>query len=80
VLQSRALNATKLSFIPIQEHDKKNIMKISLLILIFAGFTIFACRAGKGCPTNGRNIGAERILSGDPVALKAVKKAGKFRH
>ncbi len=39
-----------------------------------------SCRAGKGCPTNGRNIGAERILSGDPKALKAANRAGKFRH
>ena len=31
-----------------------------------------------GCPTDGKNIGAERILSGDPNSLKAVKKAKKF--
>jgi hypothetical protein len=29
-----------------------------------------------GCPTT-TNIGAERILAGDPVALKAAKKANK---
>ncbi|HQU56087.1 MAG: hypothetical protein R2796_03790 [Chitinophagaceae bacterium] len=32
-----------------------------------------------GCPTNGKNIGAERIISGDPKAAKAVKKAKKFK-
>jgi hypothetical protein len=37
------------------------------------------CRAKRGCPTNGRNIGAEKILSGDPAAIKAAKKAKKFR-
>ncbi len=32
-----------------------------------------------GCPTNGKNVGAEKILSGDPDAAKATKKAKKFR-
>jgi hypothetical protein len=32
-----------------------------------------------GCPTNGKNVGAEKILSGDPDASKSVKKAKKFR-
>ena len=38
-----------------------------------------SCRVGKGCPANGRNVGAERILSGDPKTLKEIKKARKFR-
>lgn len=32
-----------------------------------------------GCPTNGKNVGAEKILSGDPKAMKDAKKAKKFR-
>ncbi|HQW42547.1 MAG: hypothetical protein IPP02_07450 [Chitinophagaceae bacterium] len=32
-----------------------------------------------GCPTNGKNIGAEKLVSGDPKAEKAAKKAKKFR-
>jgi hypothetical protein len=32
-----------------------------------------------GCPTNGKNVGAEKILSGDPDAAKSVKKAKKFK-
>jgi hypothetical protein len=32
-----------------------------------------------GCPTNGKNVGAERILSGDPDAEKSSRKAKKFR-
>lgn len=32
-----------------------------------------------GCPTNGKNVGAEKILSGDPKASKDAKKAKKFR-
>jgi hypothetical protein len=32
-----------------------------------------------GCPSNGKNVGAEKILSGDPKATKAAKKAKKFK-
>ncbi|UAY51687.1 hypothetical protein [Ferruginibacter albus] len=31
-----------------------------------------------GCPSNGRNVGAEKIASGDPKAIKASQKA-KFK-
>ena len=52
---------------------------IFLGILIFTGCSIFK-KEKYGCPTNGKNIGAERILSGDKAAMKAAKKAGKFRN
>jgi hypothetical protein len=32
-----------------------------------------------GCPTNGKNVGAEKLVSGDPKAEKAARKAKKFR-
>ena len=32
-----------------------------------------------GCKTDGKNIGAEKILSGDPEATKASRKAAKFK-
>jgi hypothetical protein len=32
-----------------------------------------------GCPSDGKNVGAEKILSGDPDAMKSVKKAKKFK-
>ena len=32
-----------------------------------------------GCPSNGKNVGAEKIISGDPDAMKSVKKAKKFK-
>lgn len=54
--------------------------KTLLLILVAVCILLVSCRAGRGCPTNGKNIGAERILSGDPKALKAAGKAEKFRH
>jgi hypothetical protein len=33
-----------------------------------------------GCPTDGKNVGAEKILSGDPEATKSADKAKKFRN
>lgn len=32
-----------------------------------------------GCPTNSKNIGAEKLANGDPDAEKAARKAKKFR-
>ena len=32
-----------------------------------------------GCPSNGRAIGAEKLAAGDPNAMKAAKKAPKFK-
>lgn len=46
---------------------------------MLSGCFIFRKKVKYGCPTNGKNIGAERILSGDRAALKASKKAKKFK-
>lgn len=48
----------------------------SILIL---GCSIFRKQEKYGCPSNGKNVGAEKILSGDKDAIKAAKKAGKFK-
>ena len=40
---------------------------------------LFHHKEKTGCPSNGKNVGAEKILSGDPKAMKDVKKAKKFR-
>ncbi len=32
-----------------------------------------------GCPSNGKNIGAEKLANGDPKAEKEARKAKKFR-
>lgn len=56
-------------------------------ILVIAAFSFFlmtmtSCnlfKKGNGCPTNGKNIGAEKLVSGDPAAEKAARKAKKFR-
>lgn len=39
---------------------------------------LFAKKEKLGCKTNGRNVGAEKLLSGDPKAMKASRKA-KFK-
>ncbi|MEP6583227.1 MAG: hypothetical protein ABJA90_03125 [Ginsengibacter sp.] len=48
-------------------------------ILTFSGCSVFKKNEKYGCPTNGKNVGAERLLSGDKDAIKAAKKAKKFK-
>ena len=58
-------------------------MKKIILLLICASFLLNGCFISKlfgkkdkvGCPTNGRNVGAEKILAGDKKAIEAEKKA-----
>lgn len=56
-------------------------MKKVFLAMVVTGLALglVSCAAGKGCPTNGKNVGAEKLLSGDPKSIKAAKKAKKFR-
>ena len=63
---------------------KMSDMKNVLLILVMAGcMSLFtSCNVFKpkyGCPTNGKNIGAEKLANGDPEAEKAARKAKKFK-
>jgi hypothetical protein len=57
----------------------KKILALALFAWMFPGCSIFKKNEKYGCPTNGKNIGAERILSGDKEAMKAAKKAKKFK-
>jgi hypothetical protein len=50
----------------------KNLLYLALLCMICS--TVYSCKATYGCPSNGKNVGAERILSGEKVP-----KAGKFK-
>ncbi len=45
---------------------------------LLASCSLFRKNVKYGCKTDGRNVGAEKILSGDPKSLKAARKA-KFR-
>ncbi len=53
-------------------------------LAVFCTWMLLGCSVLKkketyGCPGNGKNVGAEKILSGDKGAMKAAKKAGKFK-
>lgn len=57
----------------------------ALLLVVFLS-SLSSCRIWNnlfkpkyGCPSNGKNIGAEKIISGDPQAMKEMKKAKKFK-
>jgi hypothetical protein len=50
----------------------KNIFFFSALMVFFSA--MISCKAQYGCPSNGKNVGAERILSGEKVP-----KAPKFK-
>ncbi|MGC4037352.1 MAG: hypothetical protein QM764_15435 [Chitinophagaceae bacterium] len=63
-------------------------MKNSRLLIVLFGLMIMvsSCKAWNsvfgpkyGCPTNGKNVGAEKLASGDPEAERAARKAKKFR-
>jgi hypothetical protein len=58
-------------------------MKQKLLFVVIIGMISASCSLfrsnKKGCPSNGANVGAEKIISGDPAAMKAIKKGKKFK-
>jgi hypothetical protein len=52
---------------------------IFIFLIVVMSIGMISCSAGKGCPSNGKNIGAERLLNADAKTMKAAKKAGKFK-
>lgn len=56
----------------------KKIILAGFVISMFSGCFIFQKKEKYGCPTNGRNVGAEKLAAGDPKAIKASNKA-KFK-
>ena len=46
-----------------------------LCVCIFSNCSLFRKNVKYGCQTDGRSVGAEKLLSGDPKSVKAVKKA-----
>jgi hypothetical protein len=55
----------------------KKIICSCLVIALFSSCSMF--KAKYGCPTNGKNVGAEKIASGDKKAIRAASKAKKFK-
>lgn len=56
---------------------KKIIVAVTCLYFLSA-CSLFKKSEKSGCPSNGRNVGAEKILAGDEKAMKQRKKA-KFK-
>jgi len=52
---------------------KNNIINLILLLTISL-FMLASCSRKSGCPSNGKNVGAERLMSGEKVP-----KAKKFK-
>ena len=59
--------------------NKRNMKKTALFIVIGVCVTATSCKARYGCRGNGKNVGAEKLMSGDPKAMKDAKRAGKFK-
>lgn len=59
---------------------KKILLAFVVLSMLNSCFVsrIFQKKEKYGCPTNGRNVGAEKIAAGDEKAIKASNKA-KYR-
>jgi len=53
---------------------KKIIVAIACISLL-GGCFIFQKKDKYGCPSNGRNVGAEKIAAGDEKAIKQSEKA-----
>ena len=51
-----------------------------ILLIVLCGYALSSCSIFRknvkyGCPTDGRNVGAEKLLSGDAKTLKKARKA-----
>ena len=53
----------------------KKIILACCCISFFSGCFIFRRKDTYGCPSDGRNIGAEKLAGGDVKALKASSSA-----
>lgn len=71
---------------------KTNCLNIDIIMVIpFRRTTLFlsmifvlsftSCKVKYGCPSSGKNVGAERLeaISNDPKAAKKLKKEPKYR-
>jgi hypothetical protein len=53
--------------------------KLLFLLAAMVSIGMISCRVQKGCPSSGKNVGAERVLTADAKTMKAMKKAPKFK-
>lgn len=55
---------------------------LTLIVMMFFAAMIVSCNLFKpkyGCPSNGKNVDAGKLANGDPEAMKAARKAKKFK-
>jgi hypothetical protein len=64
-LQIPALFCRFKMLIDIQMKKGKNLLYLCVLCVLIS--TIYSCKAQYGCPSNGKNVGAERILAGEKL-------------
>lgn len=50
-----------------------------LVVVAIVMIAALSCKAKYGCPSDGRNVGAERLLGEDKKTQKLAKKAGKYK-
>jgi hypothetical protein len=59
-------------------------MKKLILAVLMGSFlsscAVFQKKEKYGCPSDGRNVGAEKLLSSDPKDAKETKAAGKAKY
>jgi hypothetical protein len=53
----------------------KKILFLVCCSWLISGCFLFRRSNASGCPSNGRNIGAEKIAAGDTKAIKASRRA-----
>jgi uncharacterized lipoprotein YehR (DUF1307 family) len=53
----------------------KKILVAFICVYILSSCSLFRKSEKYGCPTNGRNVGAEKLAAGDEKAMKASSKA-----
>jgi hypothetical protein len=58
----------------------KKITAFLSIIILLTSCSLFNKSSKNGCPSNGRNVGAEKLAAGDPKAIKSASKAGKFKY
>ena len=55
--------------------NMKRFLLIMICAFLLSGCFILRRKTKYGCPTDGRNVGAEKLASGDMKSYKAAKKA-----
>jgi hypothetical protein len=53
------------------------IIVLTVWLIIASSCNLF--KPKYGCPTNGKNVGAEKLMGDDPQSEKAARKARKFK-